>query len=72
MVEILPGTGVCIPCSQKELIFNMANGRKDLARGLMRAFYMEKDLARSGFLNNLKDSNHIIPAIIGKILYYLP
>ena len=63
-VEILPGAGVSISCSQRELIFNMANGRKDLARRLTRAFYIEKDLARSGFLNKLKDSDQIIPAII--------
>ena len=63
-VEIGPGTTVSIPCSQRELIFNMANDKKDLARRLTRAFYMEKDVTRAGFLNKLKDSDQIIPAII--------
>ena len=67
MIEILLGLGVCIPFDLRELIFNMATGRKGLARRLPRAFYKETDLIRSGYLNQLSDV--IIPVIIGKMFH---
>ena len=67
MAEILPGTHVCIPIGSREVIFNMASSRRDLARRLLRAFYTDQELIKSGFLNKLPNSDVIIPAIIGKM-----
>ena len=56
MIEILLGLGVCTPFDLRELIFDMAAGRKGLA------FYKETDLIRYGYLNQLS-------VIIGKMFH---
>ena len=66
MWEILAGTGACIPVPAREMAFNMAASRVDLARRLFRVFYSEEDMALARSLYQLPDSAIILPAIIGK------
>ena len=68
MIEICPGTGVCIPVQTKEVIFSTVNNRKALVNKLIRAFFSYEDMMGVGSLEELPNSNKIIGAILGKPL----
>ncbi|XP_060589055.1 uncharacterized protein LOC132744375 [Ruditapes philippinarum] len=64
LVEIVPNTGVAIPKHLKAVVFSNCRTRKALATNLFRAFYTSDDMVKAKSLNNLKDSDRIIPAVI--------
>jgi hypothetical protein len=66
MIEIVPGSNVCIPIARKTAIFSSLNSRGDLAGRLLRCFYDKAEIAKAVSVTHLPHYKAIIPTIIGK------
>lgn len=65
MIELVPGTNVCIPFVRKATIFSSVTSRGDLAGRLLRCFYNKEEITKAVSLTFLPMYKEIIPAIIG-------
>ena len=66
MVEICPGSGVCVPVQTREIVFSVAKNRRNLVTKLLRVFYSDDQLIKAGNVESLPLSEEIVGAIIGK------